>query len=456
MKLNKIVFAGRDNKIQDYLQKLSSQLFAADCINDLNELISSVEPQAIVFDSTVARSNLSEILCNLEDSGCSIPVVVFGPGESDPIYDLASTLPYAGYIKETHDCQCIDSIIEKIIKGNSQEDDFFIENRPADLNIVGKSLAAKRSLNMITMVAKSNCNPALIIGETGTGKEMAARAIHIIRHGKDKPFVAINCAALTANLLESELFGHTKGSFTSADKDKTGLLEAASGGSIFLDEISEMPIDLQAKLLRVIQEKSFRKVGGLSDIEFDATIIASSNRNLKNEVENNRFRCDLYYRLCVCPITLSPLRSPDRNEDIPLLARYFIKTSNICPDKNGKIKGLTRLAMETLQKHSWPGNVRELKNVIDRAILLENSDKIGLSNLMIFPESVMEQPESLVESAKDFSLEKAEKELIAKALKEAGWQKTRAATLLGITRATLYAKVRHYNIEQPQVQTVEV
>ena len=456
MKLDKIVFAGRDNKIQDYLQKLSSQLFAADCINDLNELISSVEPQAIVFDSTVARSNLSNILCHLEDYDCSIPVIVFGPGESDPIYNLTRTLPYAGYIEESNECSCIESMIEKIIKGSSQEDDFFIDNKPANLDIVGKSIATKRSLNMITMVANSNCNPALIIGETGTGKEMAARAIHIIRHGQDKPFVAINCAALTANLLESELFGHTKGSFTSADRDKTGLLEAASGGSIFLDEISEMPLDLQAKLLRVIQEKTFRKVGGLNDIEFDATIIASSNRNLKKEVEDNKFRSDLYYRLCVCPITLSPLRSPDRNEDISLLARYFIKTSNICPDKKGKIKGLTRLAMETLEKHSWPGNVRELKNVIDRAILLENSDKIGLSNLMIFPESVMEQPASFVEPAKDFSLEKAEKELIAKALKEAGWQKTRAATLLGITRATLYAKVRHYNIEQPQAQTVEV
>jgi transcriptional regulator with PAS, ATPase and Fis domain len=303
---------------------------------------------------------------------------------------------------------------------------------------------------MIRLVAHSTCNPVLIVGETGTGKELAARAVHVLRHGSDKKFVALNCAALTATLLESELFGHVKGAFTSADRDKTGLLELAEDGTIFLDEISEMPFDLQAKLLRVVQERSFRKVGGIKDIACKATIIASSNRNLYKTVEENKFRRDLYYRLAICPIILIPLRTEARREDILLLANYFIATSTICPEKKGKIKGLTKMAEELLLRHDWPGNVRELKNVIERAILLEAGDRIGTSNLLlhhdIFQEASGQDP---VVPMKDFSLEKAEKELVKRALQESGWQKTRAASLLGITRATLYAKVKQYNIAEP-------
>ena len=188
----------------------------------------------------------------------------------------------------------------------------------------GKSEAMTGALKMIKIVAKSACNPVLVIGETGTGKELAAKAVHILRHGSSSKFVAVNCAALTANLLESELFGHVKGSFTSAESEKTGLFEVAENGSIFLDEISEMPLDLQAKLLRVIQEQTFRKVGGTKEIKCNATIIASSNRNLLREVEEGKFRKDLYYRLAVFPITLAPLRHPERKDDIALLAEYFL------------------------------------------------------------------------------------------------------------------------------------
>jgi transcriptional regulator with PAS, ATPase and Fis domain len=322
---------------------------------------------------------------------------------------------------------------------------------PAAISIVGKSQAMQRAIQMIRLVAQSACNPILIVGETGTGKELAAQAVHLLRHGSDRKFVAINCAALTATLLESELFGHVKGAFTSADRDKTGLLELAGDGTIFLDEISEMQPDLQAKLLRVLQEKTFRKVGGNEEIECKATIIASSNRNLIKEVEKGTFRQDLYYRLSICPIMLSPLRCRTRQEDILLLAEFFIRNSNICPEKKGRIKGLTKLAAETLLRHHWPGNVRELRNVIERAILLEASDRIGTSTLILHPEN-FDQPQAetgFSVGLHDFSLEKAEKELVKKALEEAGWQKTRAASLLGITRATLYAKVKQYNIQEP-------
>jgi DNA-binding NtrC family response regulator len=210
-----------------------------------------------------------------------------------------------------------------------------------------------------------------------------------------------------------------------------------------------MPIDLQAKLLRVLLEKTFRKVGGIRNIDCKATIVASSNRNLNKEVLANRFRRDLYYRLNVSPITLAPLRSPERRNDIRLLAEYFLKTSTICPEKRDKVKSLTQMAFEALEKHDWPGNVRELSNVIERAILLETTDKIGLSGIIIDPADCDRVSGSPTTSLiKGFSLAKAERELIWRALQETNWQKTRAAALLGITRATLYAKVKQYQIEQ--------
>jgi two-component system response regulator HydG len=281
---------------------------------------------------------------------------------------------------------------------------------------------------------------------------VAAKAIHVIRH-PDKPFVAVNCAALTANLLESELFGHVKGSFTGADRDKTGLLELAGKGALFLDEISEMPLDLQAKLLRVLQERAFRKVGGIRDLTCRATIIASSNRNLRKEVQEKRFRQDLYYRLNICPIVMAPLRCPERRQDVALLAEYFLRTSNICGEKQTKVGSITKLALEALHRHAWPGNVRELRNVIERAILLERTDTISLRSIVIETGEAEETAGGSFNSlARDFSLEKAERELIARALHETGWQKTQAASLLGITRATLYAKVKQYNIQKDKAQ----
>ena len=208
-----------------------------------------------------------------------------------------------------------------------------------------------------------------------------------------------------------------------------------------------MPLELQAKLLRVLQERTFRKVGGVKDLTCQATIIATSNRDLKEEVREKRFRQDLYYRLNVCPIRLASLRSPDRREDIPVLARYFLNTSTIRQDGK-KGRGLDQLAIEALIRHDWPGNIRELRNVIERAVLLETTDKVGLSSIVIEGESEAAGAGLSATAVRDFSLEKAERELIARALQETDWQKTQAASLLGITRATLYAKVKQYNIQK--------
>jgi len=461
MALENILVVGKDSNTQQLARPFTKQLFSADDTADTWEIIDSGQPDLILVGTSIPHRQICDFLETREKKSIHTPVVVIGDEDKHQFADQLLSLGAYDYIKGKKDHRRLSQIIDRICNASIENDTsqrrFFSEDCPSSVSIVGRSDSIARSLKMINLVAHSSCNPALIVGETGTGKELAARALHILRHGSDKKFVAINCAALTANLLESELFGHVKGSFTSADREKTGLLELAGDGSVFLDEINTMPPEPQAKLLRVLQEKTFRKVGGTKDILCNATIIASSNKNLGKQVEKGKFRRDLYYRLAICPIGLAPLRASSRKEDILLLAEYFIKNSTICPEKTGKITGLTRLAAQALQRHDWPGNVRELRNVIERAILLESTNKIGLSNLILQPEQLIEdagQPTDI--GLKDFSLERAEKELIAKALTEAGWQKTRAAALLGITRATLYAKVKQYNIQPPSQAPVPV
>ena len=455
MTLHRIVVASKDKQIEQLIQKACQQIFIADDPSEALDITQTVEPDLIVFDECFGASLFCEFIDIIKNNSIDTPVVITGGSnnESDSSNEFLQMGAF-DYLNGKQDEQHLKQIVSRIKNMSITQScpnmtiDFFANDSAASVSMVGKSKATLKTLNMINLVANSQCNPVLIIGETGTGKEMAAKAIHTIRHF-NQPFVAVNCAALTANLLESELFGHVKGSFTGAHSDKIGLFELAGNGSIFLDEISEMPLDLQAKLLRVLQEKTFRKVGGVKNISCNATIIVSSNRNLKKEVEQKTFRSDLYYRLNTCPIFIAPLRSPERRQDIALLAKYFIQTSTICPEKNGKIKSLTKLAFEALDKHNWHGNVRELKNIIDRAILLETTDKIGLSSIIFDPTEFSDASQNPTpDKINSFSLEKAEKELVARALQETGWQKTRAATLLGITRATLYAKVKQHNIEK--------
>ena len=455
MSLENILVVGKDSKAQQLARPFTEQLFAADDTDDTWQMIESVQPHLILIGSGISHKKLCSFLQTREEKSIDTPVVIIGDSDSSQYIDQLISLGAYDYLEGKGRHQQLAEVIEKINRKGSGADNnsnkrYFSEDCPTSVSIVGRSDSTIKALKMIRLVAQSSCNPVLIVGETGTGKELAARAVHILRHGADKKFVAINCAALTANLLESELFGHVKGSFTSADREKTGLLELAADGSIFLDEINIMPVELQAKLLRVLQEKTFRKVGGINEIDCKATIIASSNKNLAKEVKRGAFRSDLYYRLAICPIALAPLRSESRKEDILLLAEYFLKNSTVCPEKAGKIEGLTKLAAEALEKYHWPGNIRELRNVIERAMLLETTNKIGLSNLIMNPEQFAQAADEPTSAGlKDFSLERAEKELIAKALNEAGWQKTRAAAMLGITRATLYAKVKQYNIRRP-------
>ena len=453
MSLHNVIAISRQAEVQELAQQIAENVFAADDVSEALDIAKRVSPELVLFDHWSSQDAIVQFL-NTAENISNAHVVVIGNDE----HGMHVTADFiekktCHYLSSVNDHGRLRKIVDEVkqkhpMKSASKDMDlFFSDSLAASTSMVGKSDSMLHTLKMIKLVASSRCNPILVVGEMGTGKELVAKAIHGHR-SPDKEFIAVNCASLSANLLESELFGHEKGSFTSADREKTGLLELAGDGCIFLDEISEMPLELQAKLLRVIQENTFRKVGGTKEIICRATIIASSNRDLKKEVESNRFRGDLYHRLCIFPVSLSPLRSPGRREDIRLLAEYFLKTSGICPEKSGRVTSITKLALEALEGHDWPGNVRELRNVIERAILLETTDKIGLNSIIINPEAPEEFfGKDSCEKVKDFSLAKAEQELIARVLQETNWQKTKAAELLGISRATLYAKVKQHNIE---------
>ncbi|MEJ2704391.1 MAG: sigma-54 dependent transcriptional regulator [Sedimentisphaerales bacterium] len=488
MSLDRVVTVTRDADVQQLAQEHAREVFGADDPSDALQMAHRINASLILYDYHWDPTGIHDFLRKADKSASGVPVVVVGGnGSSEHLTREFGKVKGYHFLEGRTDRDRLARIIRDIesacgsarshsvdadrpspvdAAGDSKshteddasrlqtgltdcergEDRFFADELCRSVSMVGKSRAILNMLKMIRLVARSCCNPILIVGETGTGKELAAQAIHTLRH-PNEPFVAVNCAALTASLLESELFGHVKGAFTGADRDKTGLLEVAGAGTLLLDEISEMPMDLQAKLLRVLQEKSFRKVGGIKNTPCNATIIASSNRNLGSEVQANRFRRDLYYRLDVSPIVLAPLRSAERREDIRLLAEHFLETSTICPEKRDAVHSLTKLALDALERHDWPGNVRELRNVIERAILLETTSQIGLNAIVINSTECGQASDNPASGLiKGFSLAKAERELIFRALQETGWQKTRAAALLGITRATLYAKVKQYKI----------
>lgn len=308
--------------------------------------------------------------------------------------------------------------------------------------IVGRSPVMRETLRIAQKVAESQVSSVLLQGESGTGKDLVAKAIHYGSKRAAHPFIAINCAALPSNLIESELFGYEKGAFTDAKNRKAGLFEQANeGGTIFLDEISELDINLQAKLLRVLEDGTFRRVGGLKDVPFNARVIAASNRDLKQECRKRHFRLDLYYRLAVIQLDIPPLS--ERGEDIMILAEHFVKRGL----RNGGpcIRGFSPEAVHAFRHHSWPGNVRELGNVIERAMILEDGDVITTRYLPndIVGKRTNESSQRIVVTGNDatvnlppqgISLAAVETSLMKQALAQASGNQTRAADLLGLTR----------------------
>ena len=309
-------------------------------------------------------------------------------------------------------------------------------------NIIGNSPAINRLLETVAMVAPSEAT-VLLTGESGTGKELIAGAIHYNSLRKDAPFIKLNCAAITETLLESELFGHEKGAFTGADKRKEGRFVHADQGTLFLDEVSEMSVTMQAKLLRVLQEREITRVGGEDTIKVDARVIAATNRDLMELIRRGQFREDLYYRLNVVGLSIPALR--ERKEDIPILTSHF--TEKFAAQNHKKIKGFTPKAMDDLMKYNWPGNVRELMNTIERSVVLSQTEYIDDDHFTIIPKDDQNQaqsPEAISYEGK--SLETVEKETIVQMMEVVSHNKSEAARRLGITRKTLHKKLIKYGI----------
>ena len=305
-------------------------------------------------------------------------------------------------------------------------------------NIIGKSDVMQEVFNLIETVARSNSS-VLIAGESGTGKELVARAVHYESPRSDKPFIPIDCTAISEQLLESELFGHEKGAFTGAYERKSGQIEYANGGTIFLDEVGELPLSVQKKFLRFLQEREFLRVGGSSRVKVDVRIIAATNRDLDAEIQRGNFREDLFFRLNVVRITVPPLR--ERKDDIPILAAHFLAKYAAANTK--VITSIDSDVIEAFLRYDWPGNVRELENAVERAVVLCPS---GMITMPFLPRAIRELRVTRTDGGEELNLVETEKRLLLRALEKTAWNQTRAADVLGISRKQLRTKMKHHGL----------
>ncbi|MFZ6034249.1 MAG: sigma-54-dependent transcriptional regulator [Melioribacter sp.] len=419
-----------------------------DFLKSLNE-----NPDLVLLDIMLPDINGNEILSKIKTYEPSLPVIMLSAQGSVEVALESIRLGAFDYFPKPIDKNRLESSVRNAIKNYDLERE--LKNLKEDIrkefsfdNIISADKKMQEAFRMVSKVLHNDIT-VLIQGESGTGKELIARAIHYNGSRKDAPFVVVNCASIPRELLESELFGHEKGAFTGAHQRKIGKFELANGGTIFLDEIGEMDIALQAKILRVIQEKEFERVGGNEIIKTDVRIISATNRDLRECVEKKLFREDLYYRLSSFPITIPPLR--ERRGDIVVLIDHFIKKNN---EKLGKnVKGVTKKALKLLYDYDWPGNVRELENTIERCIILTEGDYIDTD---VLPPSITSGEISAVlpsngilfdDNSPIIPLEKLKEEAIKHALKVTDGNIVEASKKLKIGRATLYRLMEKYNID---------
>ncbi len=411
--------------------------------NDGKVAIEMVKKQSydlVLSDVRMAEVDGITMLEQIHIYNPAIPVIIMTAWSSEDKAMQALQFGAADYLTKPLDFDVLRFALHKLIQNQEQNEN----SKQKNTIELGKSPSIKELCEMIALVAPTEAN-ILITGESGTGKEVVAKKVQEHSLRKDAPFITVNCAALPENLLESELFGHEKGAFTGADKARDGRFLQADKGTVFLDEIGEMPLALQAKLLRFLQEGEIQKLGSDKILKTDVRIIAATNRELLEEVKQNKFREDLYYRLNVIALHIAPLR--ERLEDIPYLAELFLDKYSKANRK--QINGFTAQSMHALLKYPWKGNVRELENAIERAVILNPGDVLQLKSLPLTIQQFIEQhenPELIYSSSAPFSLDSMEKELILKTLQETNDNKSETARRLGITRATLHNKIKKYSL----------
>jgi two-component system response regulator HydG/two-component system response regulator AtoC len=424
--------------ISAILKKAGFNILTATTAEEGISLLKETSIDCLLLDYRLPQMDGIELLKWLKYSGINIPVVMLTAYGTIEKAVEAMKLGAYHYLIKPVDTELLINVLKEAIEKSSmlfKEKEKVYSPFP---EIIGKSKAMQEVFYIMEMVAESNAN-VLITGESGTGKELVARAIYKKSSRNKKPFIIVDCTTIPENLLESELFGHEKGAFTGAVDRKMGLFELANGGTVFLDEIGELPMSLQKKLLRFLQEREIQKIGSAARIKVDVRVISATNRDLEKLVKEGTFREDLYWRLNVVRINLPPLR--EHKEDIPILVNHFL--NKYAKENNKPIPQLEPEVMDALINYDWNGNVRELANVIERAVVLSPSGVISMKHL---PKRITEKTGWIAYKESSLNLLEVEKSLILRALNTTGWNQTKASQILGISRKQLRTKMKHHGL----------
>jgi len=435
------------NTHDEWRESLSAWGFRCEIAEDgvqALELVKSFEPHILVADLKMPRKDGLELLRDIREMGISIPTLMISGLGDIPDAVEAMKLGAVDYLRKPVDPPHLRRILTNIAETlTMREENRSLRRRLAQMGelgpLLGSSLAMKRVINAIEQLAQSSAS-VVITGESGTGKELAARTIHELSPRRSAAYVAVNCAAIPETLMESELFGHERGSFTGADRRKEGCFELANGGTLLLDELPEMKVELQAKLLRVIEEQRIRRVGGTVETPIDVRVLASSNRDFAQAVRDGKLRADLYYRLNVFTIQLPSLR--ERIDDLPQLAQMFVQ--HYAEQNHKEVVGIDEECLNALRAHPWPGNVRELRNVIERSVIVCQRRMIRKTDLPEEFRSAASTDGSSIKIRLGSSLDEAEKEIILRTIEFAGGNKSRAAEILRVSAKTLYNKLDRF------------
>ena len=440
MKFNKILVVDDEHLIrwslEQNLKKQGYEVVMAGSGEDALQMVREQQPDLVLLDIQLPGISGIEVLEKIKEFDDNITVIMLTAHGGLETAVNAMRIGAYDYVSKPFNLDELSIIIKKALENSDLKQEVVrlrSETKKSVPNIIGGSPQTKYLMDVLEKVAKSEAATVLVQGESGTGKELVAKWIHYSSNRAEKPFIAINCAAVPATLLESELFGHEKGAFTDAKVTKKGLFELADGGTVFLDEIGDMEMGMQAKLLRFLEDRSFRRIGGARVYTVDVRIISATNKDLQKSIEEKSFRNDLYYRLQVIPIFLTPLR--ERKEDVIALATHFVEMYN--KDFSKKVQGIAGMAERMLLDYSWPGNVRELKNVIERAIILGNDETLLLEHLPLEIVARATPPGGAPTAAfrlppEGIDIEEVEKELIRQALEITEWNQSKAAKKLNL------------------------